>query len=209
MSQHDDHNDLDALDFYGAEESEDHSGLGSDALDFSPTEEVDAEQSAADALDEFAPADPEAEDPDAALEAIDSVTEPSKGAEEEPDELDGAQMFSVANPLDTVSVIAMIDGRTQRVRLSPTVTNMTESELAEEVVVLAELARKKGLAGQHTYLMDNAANIEGLQELSEIGWDGQDFLQTIAETGLQLPTPQQADEAQAEVFASRYGTNGE
>jgi hypothetical protein len=86
---------------------------------------------------------------------------------------------------------------------------MTESELAEEIVVLAELARQKGLAGQHTYLIQNAPQTEGLQELSEIGLDGSEILRAFMETGMQLPTPEQAADTQAEVFASRYGTSSD
>jgi hypothetical protein len=205
MSQHDDRDELAALDFHGADESDDHSGAESDALDFSAAEDDGAEQSAVDALDEYAPAEPEGTETD--LEAIDSVTEAAE--EQEHEEEDGVALFTVANPADTVSVAALMDGRTHRVDLSPKVTSMSESELAEEVIVLAELARQKGLAGQHTYLIENASQSEGLQELSEIGLDGNEVLRQFMETGMQLPTPEQAAEAQAEVFATRYGTNGD
>jgi hypothetical protein len=204
MPQHD-RDELAALDFHGADEPDDHGGVESDALDFSAAEDDDAEQSAVDALDEYAPAEPE--DTQTELEAIDSVTEATE--EQEQEEEDGVALFTVANPSDTVSVSALMDGRTHRVELSPKVANMTESELAEEIVLLAELAQQKGLAGQHTYLIQNASQSEGLQELSEIGLDGNEVLRAFMETGMQLPTPEQAAEAQAEVFATRYGTNGD
>jgi hypothetical protein len=204
MPQPDDRDDLAALDFYGADEPDDHSGGESDALDFAPAEDDGAEQSGVDALDEYAPAETETE---TELEAIDAATEANE--EQEHDEEDGVALFTVANPEDTVSVVALMDGRTHRVELSPKVTSMTESELAEEIVVLAELARQKGLAGQHTYLIQNAPQTEGLQELSEIGLDGNEILRAFMETGMQLPTPEQAADAQAEVFATRYGTSSD
>jgi hypothetical protein len=110
----------------------------------------------------------------------------------------------VTNPPETVSVSALIDGRTQRVRLSPKANSLTESELAEEIIVLAGLARKKGLAGQHTYLLENASQIEGLDGLTELGVDSNQLLRDFMDAGMQLPTPEQADAAQAEVFAARY-----
>ena len=99
---------------------------------------------------------------------------------------------------------SLIDGRTQRVRLSPKANSLTESELAEEIIVLAGLARKKGLAGQHTYLLENASQIEGLDGLTELGVDSNQLLRDFMDAGMQLPTPEQADAAQAEVFAARY-----
>jgi hypothetical protein len=205
MPQPDDRDDLAALDFYDADEPDDHSGGEADALDFAPAEDDGAEQSGVDALDEYAPA--EAAETETELEAIDAATEATD--EQEHDEEDGVALFTVANPADTVSVVALMDGRTHRVQLSPKVTSMTESELAEEIVVLAELARQKGLAGQHSYLIQNASQAEGLQELSEVGLDGNEFLRIFMETGMQLPTPEQAADAQAEVFATRYGSNGD
>jgi hypothetical protein len=204
MPQPDDHDELAALDFHGTDEPDHHAGVESDALDFTAAEDDDAEQSAVDALDDYAPAEPE--DTETGLEAIDSVTEPTE--EQEQEEEDGVALFTVANPSDTVSVSALMDGRTHRVELSPRVAKMTESELAEEILVLAELAQQKGLAGQHTYLIQNASQSEGLQGLSEIGLDGSEVLRQFMETGMQLPTPEQAAEAQAEVFATRYGTSG-
>jgi hypothetical protein len=203
MPQHfgddDRHDDLAALDFYGTDETGSHSdGVAeSDALDFSAAADDSGVESEVDALDEYAPTEPEENGSE--LDAIDSVTEDTEEEEE-----DGMQLFTVTNPPETVSVSALIDGRTQRVRLSPKATNLTESELAEEVIVLADLARQKGRAGQHTYLMENASQTEGLQELGEIGLDSNELLRQFTETGMQLPTPEQADAAQAEVFAARY-----
>lgn len=199
MPQHDDQDDLAALDFSAHDSGSAGSDVAdSDALDFSVADECGAE-SPADAFDDYLPAEPD--DAHTELEVIASVAEVE---EEDESEEDGSQQFAVTNPADTVSVSALMDGRTHRVELSAKATNMTESELAEEILVLAELARQKGLAGQRTYLSENAFQFEGVQELGEIGLDGNELLREFLDTGMQLPTPEQAEAAQAEVFATRY-----
>jgi len=72
---------------------------------------------------------------------------------------------------------------------------MTESQLAEEIRVIADLARLRGLAGQHAFMTTML--------YSEVHHNGAD-VRALLEQGLELPSPQQADEAQADVFASRY-----
>jgi hypothetical protein len=201
MPQHDEHDDLAALDFSSHQSgSDDDSHEESDALDFSAAADDSGEESDVEALSEFAPPT-EPEEAETELEALAAATEAS---EDEEDEEDGVQQFTVTNPPGTVSVSALMDGRTQRVKLSPTVTKLTESELAEEITVLAGLARQKGLAGTHTYLLDNASEVNGLQELNDLGLDGNGVFRDFVEIGMQLPTPEQADAAQAEVFAARY-----
>jgi hypothetical protein len=198
MPQHDEHDDLSALDFSSHQSGSDDGHDESDALDFSAAHDSGEESDVA-ALYDYAPT--ETEEIDTELEAIAAATEAAEEAGE--DEESGPQ-FTVTNPPETVSVTALIDGRTQRVRLSATATKLTESELADEILVLAELARKKGLAGQHTYLTENASQIEGLDGLAEIGVDSNQLLRDLMESGMQLPTPEQADAAQTEVFAARY-----
>lgn len=198
MPQHDDHDDLSALDFSSHQSGSDDSHEESHALDFSAADDGGSE-SEVEALYDYAPT--EAEEIDSELEAIAAATE---AAEEEEEEEEGAYGYTVTNPPETVSVSALIDGRTQRVTLSATATKLTESELADEILVLAELARKKGLAGQHTYLTENADQIEGLDGLAELGIDSTQMLTELMRSGMQLPTPEQADAAQTEVFAARY-----
>jgi hypothetical protein len=201
MSQHDEHDDLSALDFSSYQSGSDENGHDeAAALDFSAAEET-VEESDAEALDAYAPTAPE--EVDTELEAIAATTEPSDD-EEEDDEEDGVQQFTVTNPPETVSVSALIDGRTHRVKLSATATKLTEVELGDEIVVLAELARQKGLAGQRTFVMDSAADNEGLQQLRDMGLDSNQLLSDFVDTGMRLPTEEQADAAQAEVFAERY-----
>ncbi|MEM6108298.1 hypothetical protein AAHS21_18985 [Mycobacterium sp. 050272] len=198
MSQHDEHDDLSALDFSSYQSGSDDGHDDGDALDFSAAHDS-SEEAGADALDAYAPTEPE--EADTELEAIAATTEPS---DDDEDEEDGVQQFTVTNPPETVSVSALIDGRTQRVTLSPNATNLTEDELADEIVVLAELARQKGLAGQRTYVMDSAADNAGLQQLADMGLDSTQLLRDFVDTGMRLPTEEQAETAQAEVFAVRY-----
>ena len=202
MSQHDEHDDLSALDFSSYQSGSDDKGHeAADALDFSATD-ADSAESDAEVLDAYAPTEPE--EVDTELEAIAATTEPS---DDEDDEADGVQQFTVTNPPETVSVSALIDGRTQRVTLSPTATQLTEAELADEIIVLAELARQKGLAGQRAYVMESAADNPGLQQLNDMGMDSTQLLRDFVETGMRLPTEEQAETAQAEVFAARYAAD--
>ncbi|OBI59782.1 hypothetical protein A5706_01415 [Mycobacterium sp. E796] len=170
----------------------------SDALDFS-VDEV-AEESAVAALDAYAPAEPE--DTDTELAAIHSAS--ADAADEDEEEV--GPLFTVTNPPETVSVSALIGGRVHQISLSPKVTGMSESELADEIVVIAGLARQKGLAGEHTYLLENDSLSETMRA---IGLDGNEVLRDFMENGIGLPTPEDADAEQAEVFATRYAADHE
>jgi hypothetical protein len=195
------HDDLAALDFSSAAESNsgEHEGADADALDFSAPHHDD-DESPVEALADYAPA--ETEETGSELEAIDAQAD--SGEDDDGDEENGLQMFTVANPADTVAVSALIDGRAHRVELSPKVTSMAESELAAEILVLADLARQKGLAGQHTYLLENDILSQGIRDL---GFDSNEVLRDFMENGIGLPTPEQAEAAQAEVFATRYAVD--
>lgn len=196
--QHDDHDDLSALDFSAVESGSD-TLEESDALDFSAP--GDDEEPDVDALHDFAPTAPE-EDSDTDLAAIESQTDAAPEAGEDDEET--PQEFTVTNPPETVSVSALMDGRTQRVELSPKVTGMSEAELADEILVIADLARLKGLAAQHSYLLEDDSLSETMREL---GMDGNDVVRDFMENGIGLTTPEQAAAAQAEVFATRYATD--
>src|ERR1700704_3059321 len=45
-------------------------------------------------------------------------------------------VFAVTNPPGTVTVTAFLDGRVKQVELSAKVTDMTETDLADEIVVI-------------------------------------------------------------------------
>ncbi|OBH39609.1 hypothetical protein A5692_00555 [Mycobacterium sp. E342] len=198
MPQYDDRDDLAALDFSAAESGSDVLEE-SDALDFSAPAEDD-EESSVDALHDYAPSEPE--DLDTDLAAIESQTDTGREAGEGEEE--APQEFTVTNPPETVSVSALMDGRTQRVELSPKVTSMSEAELAEEILVIADLARQKGLAAQHSYLLGDDSLSETMREM---GIDGGEVVRDFMENGIGLVTPEQAAAAQAEVFATRYATD--
>jgi hypothetical protein len=203
MPQHDERDHLAALDFSGVDESYDDGSEEFDALDFSAADDDGSEEAAIDALDEYAPAEPE--EAGTELDAIDAQADAVEGGKA--DEEDGLQLFTVTNPPDTVSVSALIDGRTQRIELSAKVTSMSEAELADEILVLADLARLKGLAAQHTYLLESASDPESMREMGEMGADTFEALRDFMENGMKLSTPEQAAAAQAEVFATRYATD--
>lgn len=187
-----------ALNFSGTRESAD-DGIRSAAFAFSASYEGGSEDSLASALREHAPA--KLEETKAELDAI---REPTRVAvdENEPQE-DVATLFTVTNPAMTVSVSALMDGRTQRVRLLPHVTSMTESELAAEIVVLADLARVKGLAGQRSCL----ESTDVPEEMRELGLTDGGALRDFVTNFITLPTPEKAAATQAEVFAARYPNN--
>ena len=81
---------------------------------------------------------------------------------------------------------------------------MTEAELADEILVIAGLARQQGLAAQQSYWQQDAALAEVMRELGS----GADVVAQFMRDGIGLTTPEQAAVAQAEVFATRY-TSGE
>lgn len=181
-----DHDDLAALDFSSAESAP----VDSQAydMDFGADDDRDPGSGLAD-LDEYAPA------PIADGATVEDIIDSQTGDDDEHDDDAPVPMFTVTNPPGTVSVSSLMDGRIQQIDLAPSVTTMTESHLAEEIRVIAELARLKGLAGQHTF-MTTMLYREEHHNGAEV--------REVLEQGLELPSPQQADEAQADVFASRY-----
>jgi len=156
-----------------------------DALNFTAGA---AQESALDALDEYAPSEPE--DTGADLDALHGLTE----KEEEPD----LELFTVTNPQGSVSVTTMMGGIIQKVTLTDKASSMTESGLAEEIFVIADLARQKARAAQHTFMM------ESMSELAGDGEEANALLREFVGMTLNLPTPEEAAEAEAEVFATRY-----
>ena len=187
MHSNDDYDDLAALDFSSAEATPADSQAYD--MDFGTNDDHDPESGLAD-LDEYAPA--EIADVVTVEDIIDSQT---GDADEHDDDDSPMPMFTVTNPPGTVSVSSLMDGSIQKIDLAPSVTTMTESQLAEEIRVIADLARRKGLAGQYT-LMATMLYSEAHHNGAEV--------RAVLEQGLELPSPQQADETQADVFASRY-----
>ena len=106
-------------------------------------------------------------------------------------------LFTVTNPPGTVTVTAFMDGRVHRIDLSPRATTMTEDNLADEIVVIARLATQDARSAQYSFMLD------GMREQGHDDFATHDFLTR----DLDLPSPDQARAARAQVFATRYASN--
>lgn len=157
------------------------------ALDFSSAGSV--EESSLDALGAYAPpVETEAAGTD--LDALSGLTE----QEEEPE----LALFTVTNPQGSVSVTALMDGRVQQVAVTDKASSMSESGLAEEIFVIADLARQKARAAQHTFMVENMGGMTGDGDKQNA------LLHEFVGATLNLPTPEEAAAYQEQVFASRY-----
>jgi len=103
-------------------------------------------------------------------------------------------VFTVSNPPGTVTVTAFLDGRVKQVDLSPKVTDMTEADLADEIVVIAQLAAQDARSAQYAYML------EGMRQQGHDDVATRDFLAR----DLDLPTPDEAKAARAQLFSTRY-----
>ncbi len=163
---------------------DDHGDL--DALDFSAAHTNEA--SPLDALDDYAPV--QTDDAEGDLDALHALTE----RDEEPE----LELFTVTNPQGSVSVSTLMDGRIQHVELTDKATSMSEAQLADEIFVIADLARQKARASQYTFMVEN------IGELTDEDAEGSALLREFVGMTLNLPTPEEAAAAEAEVFATRY-----
>lgn len=132
------------------------------------------------------------------LYADDDVVPPDAGViEDDAPSADDAPVpfgYTVTNPPQTVTVTALMDGRIHRIRLAPGVTDMTEVELADEILVIAGLARQDGRSAQYDVMYS------GLRELGHDRAEAKDFLSR----SLDLPSPEEAAATRAQIFATRY-----
>ena len=104
-------------------------------------------------------------------------------------------VFTVTNPPGTVTVTTFMDGRVKQIDLSPKVTDMTESELADEIVVIAGLATQDAKSAQYAFML------EGMREQGHDDAATRDFLAR----DLDLPTPEEARKPRGHsIFATRY-----
>ena len=114
-----------------------------------------------------------------------------------PGEADGeppVPLFTLSNPPGTVTVTTFMDGRVHQIDLSPKATTMTETRLAEEIVVIAGLATQDARSAQYAFML------EGMRQQGHDNVATRDFLAR----DLDLPSPEEAEAARAEVFATRY-----
>lgn len=100
---------------------------------------------------------------------------------------------SVTNAAGTVTATATISGWLQRIELEPHVATMDEAQLAREIVATAGLASLKGRASQRTLVQDMLTH-QGAELHT-----ARDYVDQY----MNLPTPDQAAEAEAEANA-RY-----
>lgn len=130
------------------------------------------------------------------LAALDAFAGYRLSDEPEPDP---EPLFTVTNPPGTVTVTSYLDGRVQHIDLSPRVVHMSETELAEEIVVIAGLAAQDAKSAQYEFMLD------GMREQGHDDPATRDFLQR----DLALPTPEEARAHRAEVFTTRYAGSHE
>jgi len=158
------------------------------ALDFSTTDgsaSNDDDVSDLDALDGYVVEEPTDVDEGGSLPDLD------------PDQLDDGlpvPMFTVTNPPGTVAVTTFMDGRVHRIDLSPKASTMTETSLADEILVVARLATQDARSAQYAFML------EGMRQQGHDDVATRDFLSR----DLDLPSPEQADAARASVFSTRY-----
>jgi hypothetical protein len=119
---------------------------------------------------------------------------PTDDVENQDEEL-ATPLFTVTNPPETVTVTAFMDGRVHRIALSPRATDTTERDLADEILVIADLAAQQAKSAQYSFML------AGMREHGHDDAATRDFLTR----DLNLPTPEQADDARAQVFSTRYG----
>jgi hypothetical protein len=176
-------------DYPPRDDEDDDDGLA--ALAFFAPEPSDA--SDLDALGDYAPSD---EVPDDEYLGADEAPAPD---DDEQDDEQPVSVFAVTNPPGTVTVTTFMDGRVHQIDLSPKVTTLTETQLAEEIVVIARLATQDARAAQFSFMLEGM-NQQGHDEVAT-----RDFLTR----DLDLPSPEQATATRAEVFAHRYASDHE
>ncbi|WP_166907069.1 YbaB/EbfC family DNA-binding protein [Mycobacterium sp. DL440] len=110
-----------------------------------------------------------------------------------------AMFFTVTNPPGTVSVSALASGQPAHVDLSPRVADMTECQLADEILVIARLAAQQALAGQNLILSS---------ALEQLGVD-RTSIRNHLEHDAGLPSPEVVLAEKAQIFATRYRDDGD
>lgn len=108
----------------------------------------------------------------------------------------GPVTFGVTNPAGTITAHATISGAIVLLELSPTITSAAESDLARDILATSKLANLQSRAIQR-------AMIQSL--LMQQGMDAHVAEQYIDEL-IDLPTPAQAEAAQAEAQAEYLRT---
>ncbi|RFD23873.1 secretion protein EspD [Mycobacterium uberis] len=121
-----------------------------------------------------------------------------QGEKDDEQEAPEIAIFTVTNPPRTVSVSVLMDGRVDHVELSKRVTWMSESQVASEILVIADLARQKAQSAQYTFILDKMSRLANGDE-HRIALLGESVGNVWG-----LPSPEQVAAAEAGVFATRY-----
>ncbi len=100
-------------------------------------------------------------------------------------------LFSASNAEGSVTVSALMNGCVHHIGLSRHHPDMTEAELADEIVAVAQVAVAKGRAGQYE-LVSGMLRVQGQDEMSS---------RELLTHGLGLPTPEEAIAAEAALAA--------
>ena len=169
-----------------------------DAFDF-PVPAVEDDSSALDTLPDYAVQDGGHDDllddvhHYASTESHDEEVDDTFGAVDPQDEEaeDRTPVVQVINAPGTVTVTAYLNGSVAQVDLDPRTTAMTETQLAEEIREVADVASKKATAVVH---------IGVVNMLVEQGMDFQEA-RGFVETNMPFATPQQAGDAEAALMA--------
>jgi hypothetical protein len=172
--------DLAALDF--STNVDDERGSSLDALD-EYAADAGEEASTLDELGEYGPV--EVAEPDV-LAAVDPLA-----ADDNADNDAQMPLTSATNPPGTVTVTAHLNGLVQQVELAASTTTMTESQLAEEVRVVADVAAKKATSAMYIFMV----------ELMVAQGIGRETAETFMQSNMPLANPQQARAAEAELAA--------
>lgn len=102
--------------------------------------------------------------------------------------------ITLTNPAGTVSVSALLDGRIGHVELEAGAASMTESELAREIRMMADLARMQARSELNAFLSES------------MGESGHDTvaMQSVLERQFDMPTRESASAAISRAFTASY-----
>lgn len=103
----------------------------------------------------------------------------------------GPLTFGVTNPAGTITAHATISGAIVLLELSPTITSVAESDLAREILATSKLANLQGRAIQRAMVQSLLMQQGMAPEVAE------QYIDDL----IDLPTPAQAEAAQAEAQA--------
>ena len=143
------------------------------------------------ALDFSSTADDE---PASSLDALDIY-----GAEHgEVDNAEPTPLISASNPTGTVNVQAYLNGLTHRVELAPGTATMSETQLAEEICVIADVAAKKATSALY-FVMAEVLTAQGIPR---------ETAETFLQNNMPYATPPQARAAEV-ALAARYASGQE